>query len=195
VAIPDYRVYPDVRFPAFVDDAARAVARVLEREGRGRAVYLAGHSAGAHIAALLANDPRYLERAGVDAARIDGFVGLSGPYDFLPIESGYLLEVFPEATRVESQPIRFAGSRSPATLLIHGADDGVVEPGNSERLAGRLEAAGVPVQLRIYDGAGHVAVAAALAPRLQFVADTLDDVASWIQAREAGASMAFATGG
>lgn len=174
VVIPDYRLYPEVQFPAFVEDGADAVAWV-EREliaDTNRSLILMGHSAGAHIAGLLALDPAYLQNAGVDPGRLAGWIGLSGPYDFLPIESGYLLDVFPEPGRAASQPIRFASADAPPTLLVHGADDGLVEPGNSRRLASALEAAGVDVTLVEQDGRSHAATVAALAPPLEFVGDT-----------------------
>lgn len=190
VMIPDYRGFPDVMFPEFVMDAAQAVAWATEqaREPGGQKsrqnIYLMGHSAGAHIAALLVTDDRYLDAAGVEKEAIAGFIGLSGAYDFLPIESGYLLDAFPAETRQRSQPIRFVDADTPTTLLIHGADDDVVEPGNSRRFAQRLESFGVSVRLLIYEGKGHAVVAAALAPTFEFIANTLDDTVDFIRSRE-----------
>jgi acetyl esterase/lipase len=191
VVIPDYRLYPEVRFPAFMRDAARAVAwtvsRFAIRPGAADSppLYLMGHSAGAQIAALLALDPAYLENESVSPGSVAGLIGLSGPYDFLPLKSGYLEEVFPADLRDASQPIHFASDAAPPTLLIHGQDDEVVEPGNAERFARALEQAGVPVELKSYPGTGHARVAAALAPRLQFLADTLADTVAFIDGRHA----------
>lgn len=185
VVIPDYRLHPAVAFPGFVEDGAAVVAEVLGSSGRygvpSERVFLMGHSAGAHIAAMLAYDDRYLETAGTSRSRIDGFIGLSGPYDFLPIRAGYLQAVFPEATRAESQPIRFVSADAPPTLLIHGTDDAKVYPSNSESLAARLDDAGVFVELRRYEGAGHARTVAALAPPLGFVADTLEDTEAFMR--------------
>jgi len=178
VVIPDYRLYPEVRFPSFVEDGAAAVARALGTAGGPGAdaarqpLFLMGHSAGAHIAALLALDPAYLKTAGVDAGGVAGFIGLSGPYDFLPIGSGYLQQVFPEADREASQPIRFVSPGAPPTLLVHGMEDTTVEPGNSRRLAQALEQAGVDMTFVEQADRAHASVVAALAPPLQFVADT-----------------------
>ena len=183
VVIPDYRVYPEVAFPSFVEDGARAVewaARNIAGVAEGeRRLFLMGHSAGAQIAALLALDERYLD--SVEAPPVAGFIGLSGPYDFLPLEPGYMEEVFPEDTRAASQPIAFVSARAPRTLLIHGTSDRRVLPEHSERLAAALEAEGVPVTLKFYDGAGHARVVAALAPPLQFIADTMADSIAFIE--------------
>jgi len=184
VVIPDYRIYPEVRFPDFIIDGARAVAWTrgyLDRPGEASGgIYLMGHSAGAQIAALLATDRRYLDQQSVQPEVIFGLIGLSGPYDFLPLQSGYLEQVFPEGVRADSQPIRFVSPEAPTTLLIHGEDDEVVEPGNSERFADALRSAGVEVRVELYPGTGHATVAAALAPRLDFLADTLEDTIEFI---------------
>ena len=187
VVVPDYRVHPDVTFPAFVEDGARAVAWAKQHAtrygGDADKLFLMGHSAGAHIAALLSMDARFLAEHDLDPADLRGFIGLSGPYDFLPIKAGYLLEVFPEESRRQSQPIEFVTAAAPPTLLIHGGDDSVVKPTNSEQLAKRLHEHGVPVTLKIYDGAGHARIAVALSPPFDFVADTLEDSRLFLEAR------------
>ncbi len=191
VVIPDYRLYPEVRYPAFVEDGAKALAWVIDNAGRhglpSERIYLMGHSAGAHLAALIALDGRYLAAHGDGPAILAGFIGLSGPYDFLPLESEYLKAVFPEETRAESQPINYVSGRAPPALLIHGQGDKLVENGNSERLATRLRDAGVPVTLKLYQGVGHARVLVALAPPLDFIAATLDDCVAFIRATEASA--------
>lgn len=186
VAVPDYRVWPAVQYPAFVEDGAAALAWLGESASQygldGGQVFLMGHSAGAQIAALLALDPGFRERAGARAVVIKGLIGLSGPYDFLPLDEGsYLQDVFPAASRQDSQAINHVDPGDPPTLLIHGADDGVVEPGNSERLAEALAAAGVDVTLRIYEGRGHASIAAAFAPYLDFVAETRPETIAFIR--------------
>jgi acetyl esterase/lipase len=185
VLIPDYRAYPEVAFPAFVEDGALAVAWAAEHidgvADGARPLFLMGHSAGAQIAALLALDERYLEALEQPVPPVAGFIGLSGPYDFLPLEPGYLERVFPEDTRPLSQPINFVTARAPRTLLIHGTGDRRVLPEHSERLARRLADAGVPVTLKFYDGTGHIRVVAAMAPPLGFIADTLADTIEFIE--------------
>lgn len=186
VLVPDYRAHPQVTFPAFVEDGAAVVRWAMDNiDGVAdgvRPLYLMGHSAGAQIAALLALDPRYLDAVAESPPPLAGFIGLSGPYDFLPLDEGYMQEVFPADTRPQSQPINFVTADAPRTLLVHGTDDKRVLPEHSRRLARQLEEQGVPVTLRMYDGAGHVRVVAALAPPLQFIAATLDDVVAFIRA-------------
>ena len=161
VAVVDYRLYPQVVFPAFVEDGARAVAALAERSPGG--IALMGHSAGAQIAALLAYDERYLARAGLRRCRIRGFVGLSGPYDFLPLTQPRFKAVFPERTRAASQPIAFVGAGEPRALLATGTDDTTVEPRNSEAMAAALRKVGVPVALEFYGGLDHIDTIAAFA--------------------------------
>lgn len=182
VAIPDYRLYPEVRFPTFVADGAEAVAWVARnRAGKGP-ILLMGHSAGAQIAALLATDDGYLQRAGVEPSDIAGLIGLAGPYDFLPLKSDYLRNVFgaPGAPE-QSQPVRFVEGSEPPALLLHGADDRTVLPRNSQSLAERWTAVGGRVELAVFAGVGHATIVAALAPPLRHLAPTLAAVERFVE--------------
>lgn len=183
VVVPDYRVYPQVRFPAFVEDGAAAVAwsaANLTPSGE-EPLLLMGHSAGAHIAAMLVTDKGYLRAQGVDPEQLSGFIGLSGPYDFLPLGPGYLRILFgPEARYPESQPVNFVSGDEPPTLLIHGASDTTVLPRNSIRFAQRLRERGAQVDLKLYPDVGHGPVVGALAPSFRDLAPTLDDVDAFV---------------
>jgi acetyl esterase/lipase len=160
VAVPDYRVYPEVRFPDFLRDAAAAVARAQQEATRlgadpGHTV-LGGHSAGAYIAAMLALEPRYLRDAGVDPATISGFFALSGPHALAP-DTAVLRDIFnSRAQPDEFQPLARVHAGAPRALLIHGGADDLVRSDHSERLAAALRAAGVPVELRIEPHRGHI---------------------------------------
>ncbi len=173
--VPDYRLYPEVRFPAFMEDAAAAVAWarsfLITLGGDPGRLFLMGHSAGAQIATLLALDPSYLRAAGMAGGRLAGVIGLAGPYDFLPLRSPTLKAIFgPEAAWPVSQPITYASAAAPPMLLAAGTADRVVDPGNTERLAARLRAVGATVEMRLYRGLGHRVLiggfASALAPWL-----------------------------
>ena len=183
--IPDYRRFPEVRFPTFVADGATAIAWVRDHladlGGDPGALHLMGHSAGAHIAALLALDPHYLAAAGIEPAAVASFVGLAGPYDFLPLHDPTLEQIFAVDDMAATQPITFAGRGAPPTLLLHGAADATVLPANSERLAAALEAAGNSAQVRLYPGIGHIGLVAALAAPLRWLAPVLDEVAAFLR--------------
>ncbi|MEQ8968047.1 MAG: alpha/beta hydrolase [Azospirillaceae bacterium] len=164
--VPDYRLYPEVTYPAFLEDGAAAVAWAVDRLGAGRPggapLILAGHSAGAYIAAMLALDPRWLDAAGPGRGVVDGWIGLSGPYDFYPFETRITRAVFAglEEPR-ESQPITHAGPGAPPCLLVTGESDGTVLPRNTRRLAEALRAAGAPVEVVTVPG-GHATTLKAL---------------------------------
>lgn len=177
--IADYRLYPEVTFPAFLDDGARATAWAADRIGTQR-LFLMGHSAGAHIAVMLAANTPYLETAGVDRMTLPGVIGLSGPYDFLPLTSRRLQQIFGGANRPETQPITFAASPLPPLLLIHGTADITVKPANSERLDAAWRRAGGRAELKLYADIDHVDVVAAFSDFLHKRAPTRADVLAWI---------------
>jgi acetyl esterase/lipase len=141
-----------------------------------------GHSAGAHSALMLAADTRYLADAGVDRLKLPGAIGLAGPYDFLPLTSRRLREIFNGPDNPAVQPITFARAPLPPALLIHGADDTTVYPRNSENLAAAWRTAGAPIKLKLYPGVGHIDVVAAFSGLLRNRAPTRDDVLAWLDA-------------
>lgn len=190
VAIPDYRLYPTVRYPAFLGDAARAVAWMQANAARyggdPRLSFLIGHSSGAYNAAMLSLDPAYLAAAGVKRDAIRGMVGLAGPYDFLPLQDAALQDIFaPAGDLRESQPITHVDGRNPPLLLIHGLDDRQVLAENSRRLAARIEDAGGPVTLRLYEHLSHPLAVADLAAPLRWRSDLLQQIATFVR-KEAG---------
>jgi acetyl esterase/lipase len=180
--IPDYRLYPEVRFPRFVEDAAAAVgwarAHAGEFGGDARRLFLMGHSAGAHIAALLALDGGYLRAQGLEPRDLCGVVGLAGPYDFLPLRSADLIAIFgSQADWPRSQPIAFAGAApAPPMLLATGDSDDSVDPGNARRLAARLNETGAAATVTVYPGVGHAALIGAFGTPFGFLAPVLPDL-------------------
>ncbi|HUQ09371.1 MAG TPA: alpha/beta hydrolase [Steroidobacteraceae bacterium] len=165
--LPDYRLYPEVRFPAFIDDGAQAVAWVAshaaELGGDPSRIYLAGHSAGANIAGMLAYDPERLARVGVRADAIRGFIGLSGPYALDP-NTDTLRTIFAAPHGFDDwQPARRVRPGAPRALLMHGEGDDVVSVRHARVMAEALTNNGVPVTLRTYAGRGHADTVAAFA--------------------------------
>lgn len=187
VVVPDYRVAPQAPYPAFLQDAAAAIAAARRlapsHGGDPTRLVLMGHSAGAHIAAMLALDPRWLAEAGEDRRRIAGLVGLAGPYDFLPIVRPDIIRVFAPAPDLrETQPVTFADGHAPPALLLHGTADTTVLPRNSQNLATRLSEAGAPATLRLYEGVGHVGIVLGFARATRSASPALDDAAGFIAA-------------
>ncbi|RUO33375.1 alpha/beta hydrolase [Aliidiomarina soli] len=176
--IPDYRLYPEVEFPAFIDDVAKAVSQL---EGAisascpsAQSVILAGHSAGAHSAALVAADPQYLQAQGY-SGRIGGAILMSGPYD-LPLDHSRVADKFSQANGNQANPVALAGASMPSTLLLHGRADSVADPEHSERFAQRLAELGVPSQLHIYPRTRHVDLIASLGSPLRFLTPAYGDI-------------------
>lgn len=167
VVIPNYRLYPEAVYPAFMEDAAEAVAwahqHLRRPDGSARPIVLAGHSAGAHIAVHLAVDEHFLADAGMPEGAIAGAAGISGAYDFLPIEEEVYKRIFPEPVREASQPIAFVDGGEPPLLLMTGTADETVDPGNTDRLAARIAGKGGKVHVIHYEGRGHIAPLTALA--------------------------------
>ncbi len=190
VVVPDYRLYPEVRFPEFVKDGARATAWVLEHgkdiSVQSRPVFLMGHSAGAHIAMLVGLDQRYLRQRGHQSAELAGIIGLAGPYDFLPLESERLKQIFMTPLALhDSQPVNFVDDDDPAVLLVHGDSDRRVWLRNSENLAARLRQAGAKVTLVVYPGVTHTGI---IKPFIAFVNDEsglIDEILSFVNSRQA----------
>jgi acetyl esterase/lipase len=186
--LPDYRVYPEARFPTFIEDAALAVAWVRDHSGDfggdASRLFVMGHSAGAHLAAMLALNPAYLAQRGMSAGELRGFIGLAGPYDFLPLKSPRLIKIFGGADDIpETQPIHFAHPQAPPALLVHGAADRLVLPKNTVHLAQRLRQAGGRVEEKIYPGVKHIRLLISLATPFQDGVPVMDDIAAFIRAQ------------
>jgi acetyl esterase/lipase len=184
--LPNYRHYPDVKMPGFMDDAAGAALWAAAHAGEFGAdanrLYLMGHSAGAHLAALVTLDPRYFAAAGQSPPRIAGVIGLSGPYDFLPLKEADVQDMFgPPQNYPESQPINFVHAGAPPMLLLHGLKDEIVWPKNSRNFASALRACDVSVTLKLYPKLLHADTVAALSLPARRRAPTLADIAAFVR--------------
>jgi acetyl esterase/lipase len=192
VVVPDYRVYPEVRYPDFVHDGAAAVAWTaanIDSYGGDRTrVFLMGHSAGAHIAAMLALDGGYLAAQKVPRSAIRGLIGLAGPYDFLPLTEPNVIALFATEPNLKlTQPIHYATAAAeakslPPVLLMHGDDDTRVHPKNSINLARSLRVAGAKVELDMLPGVGHAQIIAKFTRVLRGDGKVLDRVDRFIRA-------------
>jgi acetyl esterase/lipase len=190
--IADYRLYPQVRYPEFLTDCARAVAwarrEVQHYGGDGARLFVMGHSSGAYNAAMIALDARWLATAGTAPSALAGWIGLAGPYDFLPMTNVEAQPVFFHPDYPPgSQPVDYASAAASRTFLGAATDDDVVNPErNTRQLATKLAAAGVRVTVKMYPRAGHVTLIGAFARPLRAIAPVLDDVAAFVH--DTGAS-------
>ena len=157
--VADYRTFPRTTFPGFVEDAAAAVAwtqrHAADHGGDPQRLFVAGHSAGAQIAALIGTDARYLAPHGMRPGDLAGVIGMSGPYDFEIY--GYEDVFGPEALWPRAQAVNFVDGDEPPFLLVHGTADPVVEAKDSRELAEKLNGAGVETTLVWLPEAGHLA--------------------------------------
>lgn len=161
-AVVGYRLYPQVRYPVFVEDVAHAVAW-LQRDGprygfSAAPFFLMGHSAGAHIACMVALDERYRELAHLDQSSIAGIIGLSGVYRFKPEVSPVYSDIFSNAEPgYESvKPINYVGEDKVPILMLHGDRDKVIGARNAEQMASAAEQAGQQARLHLQPGYGHI---------------------------------------
>jgi len=180
--VANYRMYPQVKLPGFMDDAAQAAlwahAHASDYGADPKRFFLMGHSSGAQMAALLALDGRYF---GQDPPRVAGFIGLSGPYDFLPLREADLQDMFgPPDLYPLSQPINFVRAGSPPALLVQGEKDDTVAPFNATHLAAALQAHDVPVTLRLYPKLSHAGTVAALSELGRGIAPVLADIKKFV---------------
>lgn len=163
--VADYRTFPRAKFPGFMDDAAKAVAwgkaHAADYGGDPNRLFIAGHSAGAQIAALLGTDKRYLARVGVPIGEIRGVIGLSGPYDFV-VGKQYAPIFGPPSQYPDAQAVNFVDGDEPPFLLIHGESDRIVEAKDSVELADKLKARGGQATLILLPDSGHFSTAIGL---------------------------------
>ena len=186
VVIPDYRLYPLVKFPKFVDDVADAYRwtwtnLAVQKKGPPRPIIIMGHSAGAHMAALLTFDPIYFAKRNPDMARPAAFIGLAGPYAFDPTTSPSVKMAFAGLKNPdEARPIAFAKNGGPPTLLLHGTADETVKLTNQREFAQALETAGVKVEVHELNGIGHMGIVTAIAKPLRWRAPVIDIVTNFL---------------
>jgi acetyl esterase/lipase len=183
VIIPNYRHYPEVKFDSMMTDTAEAFewshTHISEYGGDPNRIFIMGHSAGAHLGAMLALNENYLKKPTYQALK--GFVGLAGPYDFLPLTADYQKAIFgPEQSYPASQPINFVTGTEPPLLLLFGKDDVTVKPVNIASLKMRAKQAGGCVESHEYKNLDHLEILGALSFPLKNSEQVLPDIARFL---------------
>ena len=182
----DYRIYPETVFPGFLDDPAAAVRwtrdHVREFGGDPGRIFVMGHSSGAHMAAMLATDPRYLAAQGISNTSLAGMIGLAGPYAAIPTSDPYMDEIFPAALRQRALPIALVTGNEPPMLLAAGTADTDVDPHNSDRFADALRAHHDAVELKKYPGYDHDTIFKSFSAAPNTDSPVLADVTAFIDA-------------
>jgi acetyl esterase/lipase len=183
--VADYRLYPEVKYPAFVADAAGALAwlRAHAAQYRGDAarIFVSGHSAGAYNVVMLASEPDFIQAKGGRLDWIRGVIGISGPYDFLPMEEPEYIDMFHGRDNADSMPVNHVDGKRPPMLLVTGDDDATVYPRNTESMAARLRAFASPVREIHYPGTGHVGIILSLVPGFRGMTHLRQDMLEFIR--------------
>jgi acetyl esterase/lipase len=187
--VVNYRLVPTVTFPSYVADVALAVKWTFENStaygGNAENIFLMGHSAGAHIAALVAFDERYLQDIGLSNKDLRGFIGFAGPYDFLPVAPDDVRSIAalgPIETYPDTQPINFVDNTDPPAFLAVSPSDTTVNPKNTLRFAERIREVGGSVEEHSYDGVDHVTILGSLGRASRFLNEAvLEDLLEFLQ--------------
>ncbi len=185
--VADYRLSPAVRYPVFVQDSARAVRwarnHAAEYGADPARLFVMGHSAGAYNAAMVALDARWLQAEGMKPSQLAGWIGLAGPYDFLPIGDPQTQVAFEwPGTPADSQPLMHASRASPPALLLAPTEDRSVNPQRSTvAMAQRLKSSGVPVESELFGGVSHVTLIASMASVFRGRAPVLERVTAFVK--------------
>lgn len=146
-----YRLSPEVMHPAHVEDCARALRWLVDHAaeyGYDRdKLFLCGHSAGAHLVALLATDPTYLVAQGLTTKDVRGVVPISGPFDVSPgialLEQAFGTDV---EVRRDASPLRNVTKDAPPFLVLWADRDMAGLPASGKLFAAALRRAEVPVE-------------------------------------------------
>lgn len=182
--IPDYRLFPEVRFSEFIEDAVLAYswtsANLAARPGGRRPIFLSGHSAGGYTAAHLAFNARFQRANGAALEPAAGFVGLAGPYAFDLTTYAPTKDVFAGASSEEVRPADFVRQGAPPALLLHGLKDETVKPINTKTLNDALIAVGTPVRTVEFETIGHTGLILAVSRPFRWRAPVLDEMVTFI---------------
>jgi acetyl esterase/lipase len=167
VAVANYRLSPAVQHPAHAQDVAHALAWLYRNGanygGDPQRLYVGGHSAGAHLAALVSLDSSYLAAEALSPSIVRGVVGISGAgydldarYAASPLAPLYYGAFGKDPARwAAAAPLKYVGKSAPPFLLIHGLDDTQAPAAGAQSFAQALKAEGAKVRLELLPGLEH----------------------------------------
>jgi acetyl esterase/lipase len=182
--IADYRLYPTISFPVFVEDSAKAFVwahnHIATYGGNPDNIFVMGHSAGAYDAIMIATNESFIKKAGGEYKWLRGAIGVSGPYDFLPFTDDDIKDMFSTAPDSDTQPITFVHAGMPPMFLATGKGDTTVKPKNTYNFAEKSKALHNSVEVHAYDDVEHIGIILSLAQGFRSKAPLLDDVAAFV---------------
>jgi acetyl esterase/lipase len=162
VVCPNYRLSPKVKHPEHVKDVAKAFAWVVENVtkygGDAKKIVVGGHSAGGHLAALLATDETHLKAEKRSLADVRGIVGISGVY-LITDNAGFHDAFGKEAGgQKAASPVTHAGPNTPPTLLVYADKDYPLLDKSAELFADALKKAKRDVTLTEFRDRDHLTI-------------------------------------
>ena len=180
VLVPNYRLYPETKYPGMIEDSAEAVA-FAARQYPDRPLVVMGHSAGAYNMLMVMLDQKYAKAAGLDlCSRVAGAISLSGPTGIIPLDSEPYITIFPDRFTAGDAPLNNVKSPSPPILFGHGLDDTTVYPQNSQALADKMNARGGKAIVKTYEGMNHTEAVQFLSRRFDGKATLKQDIVNFI---------------
>lgn len=181
VVVPNYRLYPEGRYPDFIQDTANALAFTAKRYA-DRPLIVMGHSAGAYNVLMAILDKSYLEAEGVNICEtVSGVVSFSGPTGIIPLDSEPYITIFPDRFTGEDAPLNNVTGSTPPILFLHGSDDTTVFPQNSTALAEKITGRGGQADVKIYDGLNHTDVVKVMSRHFDGDATLKSDLVKFIE--------------
>jgi len=182
--IPNYRLYPEAVYPAFINDTAAAIAFTAKRYDRP--VILISHSAGAYNAVMATVDPAFLKTQGMDMCQIvAGTVGLAGPYGAFPLTEEPFITIFPGRHTGADAPVQMHLGPTPPLFLPIGDKDTTVSDLHGRELTKKINARGGTAEFKLYPGLSHTDVVKVLSKYFDEDATLKADILTFIEANSA----------
>lgn len=186
IVVPNYRLYPDVVFPAMVEDTGKAIAYTAEHFP-DRELVVMGHSAGAYNSLMALMRPEfYPGGAAAICKRIAGLVAIAPPTGIVPLAKEPYISIFPERFTGADAPLQNVQTKIPPVLFVHGMKDTTVFPQNSQMLADEIAKRGGFAKVRTYDALNHIDVIKVTSKFFDGDASVKADVIDFIDNLETG---------